>query len=93
MPFLDVVHVRERRCAHCDVVIAPAGSRSFIVDADGLPVPFSEDAPPEGMTVRLECSNGHETRLDVPGDVSAEAAMMTPDDAPIAADAMYLSGA
>jgi hypothetical protein len=90
LPFLDLVHLRERRCEQCDAILAQPGSRSFIVDAAGLPVSFPEDGTPAGMSVRLICPNGHETVLDVPGDVSAEAAMMTPDDAPIATDAILV---
>lgn len=90
LPFLDLVHLRERRCEQCDAILAEPGSRSFIVDAAGLPVSFSEDETPDGMSVRLICPNGHETVLGVPGDVSAEAAMMTPDDAPIATDAILV---
>lgn len=91
MPFLDLVHLRERTCASCGLMLAPAGSRSFIVDVSGLPVDFSESATLQGMTVRLLCANGHETMLNVPADVGAEAALMTPDDAPIATDATLVS--
>ncbi|MDP9016807.1 MAG: hypothetical protein M3N19_00610 [Candidatus Eremiobacteraeota bacterium] len=91
MPFLDVVHVRERRCASCGDRLAQAGARSFIVDSDGLPVAFSQDDPPQTMDVVLTCSSGHANTLNVPGDVSAEATMMTPDDAPIAVDAVLAS--
>ena len=91
MPFLDLVHLRERACASCGAVLAPPGSRSFIVDASGLPVDFSPEQTPQGMTVRLLCTNGHETVLNVPADAGAEAALMTPDDAPIAADATLVS--
>ena len=91
MPFLDLVHVRERRCAQCGEVLAQAGSRSFIVDASGLPVDFDPEKPPEELRVALTCRNGHMTELRAPHDVSAEATMMTPDDAPIALDAMLLT--
>ncbi|GAC1659213.1 MAG: hypothetical protein NVS9B12_12100 [Vulcanimicrobiaceae bacterium] len=90
-PFLDVVHVRERRCAQCGQILAEPGSRSFIVDAGGDPVDFSEESPPDAMQVGLRCGNGHETKFAVPGDASAEATMMTPDDAPIAVDAQLLT--
>ena len=89
-PFLDIVHVRERRCAQCEQVLAQPGSRSFIVDAGGDPVNFDEEHPPETMRVGLRCRNGHLNTLTVPGDASAEATMMTPDDAPIAVDAQLL---
>ncbi|GAC1388244.1 MAG: hypothetical protein NVSMB31_01910 [Vulcanimicrobiaceae bacterium] len=91
MPFLDVVHIRERRCAVCGDFLARAGARSFIVDSDGLPVAFAEDDPPQAMHVSMTCGNGHATELHIPGDVSAEATMMTPDDAPIAVDAVLIS--
>ena len=91
VPFLDLVHLRERACASCGSLVAPAGSRSFIVDVSGLPVDFALSQTPQGMTVRLLCENGHETLLNVPGDAGAEAALMTPDDAPIAADATLVS--
>ena len=88
MPYLDLVHVRERRCAQCGDVYAEPGSRSFIVHTNGLPVDFDEKHPPAELRVALTCRNGHPTTLRVPEDVSAEAAMMTPDDAPIAVDAV-----
>ena len=91
MPFLDLVHVRERRCTECGGVLAHAGSRSFIVDASGLPVDFDALNPPGELRVELTCANGHATILSVPQDVSAEATMMTPDDAPIAVDAVLLT--
>ena len=91
MPFLDLVHLRERKCASCGSILAPAGSRSFIVDASGLPVDFAPAQTPQGMSVRLLCALGHETLLNVPADVGAEAALMTPDDAPIAVDATLVS--
>lgn len=84
------MHLRERRCEQCDAILAEPGSRSFIVDVAGLPVNFPEEGTPAGMSVRLICPSGHETILTVPGDVSAEAAMMTPDDAPIATDAILV---
>lgn len=89
-PFLDLVHVRERRCAQCPQKLAEPGSRSFIVDPSGDPVDFDVDQPPDAMQVRLRCANGHENVLAVPADLSAEATMMTPDDAPIAVDAELL---
>ena len=90
MAFLDLVHVRERRCERCDCILAEPGARSFIVDADGMPVHFDVEHPPAEMHVGLTCPKGHQMRLSVPDDVSAEATMMTPDDAPIAVDALLV---
>lgn len=81
------MHLREYRCAQCNDILAEAGARSFIVNPDGFPVDFDESTPPAAMTVRMVCRNGHQSLLAVPGDVSAESTMMTPDDAPIATDA------
>jgi hypothetical protein len=91
LPFLDLVHVRERRCERCGSVYAEPGSRSFIVDAHGFPVDFDDENPPAQLRVALKCANGHLTTLSVPEDVSAEATMMTPDDAPIATDALLVT--
>lgn len=91
MPFLDLVHVRERRCERCASVYAQAGSRSFIVDTSGFPVDFDVQNPPANLRVALKCENGHLAILSVPEDASAEATMMTPDDAPIAADALLVT--
>ena len=91
MPFLDLVHLRERSCAQCGDVLAQAGARSFIVDVSGLPVEFELEHAPAGLQVELTCANGHATVLRVPEDVSAEATMMTPDDAPIAVDAVIVT--
>ena len=90
-PFLDLVHVRERRCEKCGQMLAEPGSRSFIVDGAGDPVNFDAEHPPSEMRVTLRCGNGHATQLSVPGDASAEATLMTPDDAPIAVDATLVS--
>jgi hypothetical protein len=57
------------------------------VDAEGSPVFFAPEAPLEAMTVEIPCAKGHAVLLRVPEDVSAEEALMTPDDAPIAQDA------
>lgn len=86
--FLNLVHLRELKCVLCGAVLASPGARSFIVAADGTPAPFSEEEPPETMTVEMRCPSGHVTVLHVPDDVSAEAALQTPDDAPIGADAV-----
>lgn len=88
MPFLALVHLRELRCAECDENLAAPGARSFIVDDVGDAVPFAEDQDPEGMTVSIVCSDGHENQLYVPNDVAAEDVAQTPDDAPIGRDAV-----
>jgi len=90
LPFLDIVHVRERRCAQCGEIFAEPGSRSFIVDASGLPVNFDAEKPPEQLRLALTCPYGHVTTVNVPEDLSAEATLMTPDDAPIAVDAVLV---
>jgi len=87
MPFLALVHLRELRCAQCGNVLAVAGSRSFIVDENGLPLSFPEDGGPDEMTVTIRCENGHETPLFVPNEIAAEDVAATPDDAPVAFDA------
>jgi hypothetical protein len=74
------------------VVVAAAGARSFIVNLDGDPVQFSAGDPPAEMVVHLLCSNGHANELNVPNEISAEESMVTPDEAPIAADACLISG-
>jgi hypothetical protein len=91
MPFLALVHLRERRCAQCGELLAAAGARSFVVDEDDNPVNFSQDEPPEEMTVALVCANGHVTRLQVPQELSAEETLATPDDAPIGRDATIVA--
>jgi hypothetical protein len=92
MPFLAIVHLRELRCAQCESALAVAGARSFIVDAQGDPLLFSSDDPPAEMVVQLSCASGHTTELNVPNEVSAEEALITPEEAPIAADACVVSG-
>jgi hypothetical protein len=91
MPFLNLVHVRELRCKTCIALLAPAGARSFIVDAEHNPAAISVDDPAAQIVVRLTCPNGHVTVLTVPNDVAAEEALMTPDNAPIAVDACIAS--
>lgn len=88
--FLSLVHLRELRCATCNALMATAGARSFVVDADGNPAPFSDDEPPEDLVVHLACPNGHVTQLDVPAEIGAEDSLHTPDDAPIATDAYLM---
>ena len=90
--FLSLVHLRDLPCHGCNAVLATAGSRSFIVDSDGNPMPFSEDDPPAEMIVQLACPNGHVTELNVPNEISAEDTLQTPDEAPIATDAYAVSG-
>lgn len=88
--FLSLVHLRELRCESCNVLLADAGARSFIVDADGNPVTFPDDQPPEELVVHLACPNGHVTELDVPAEIAAEDSLDTPDDAPIGVDAYLM---
>jgi hypothetical protein len=90
--FLSLVHLKELRCEECSQPLAQAGARSFIVNLDGDPVEFSAGDPPGEMLVHLLCSNGHANELNVPSEISAEEAMMTPDEAPIGADACLISG-
>lgn len=91
MPFLSLVHLRELRCPLCSKEIAAPGARSFIVDGDGNPVHFAEERPPQEMTVALQCRNGHTTEISVPNEIAAEETLATPEDAPIAADAVLVS--
>jgi hypothetical protein len=91
MPFLALVHLRERRCAQCNALLGAAGARSFVVDGRGEPVNFSQDEPPEDMQVELACQNGHTTMLRVPQDLGAEETLVTPDGAPIGRDAMIVA--
>lgn len=72
--------------------LAEAGARSFIVDGQGDPVLFAEDDPPAEMIVQITCRNGHDTRLTVPNEISAEETLQTPEDAPVATDAVLISG-
>ena len=86
--FLSVVHLRELRCPVCQSMLAQAGARSFIVDPEGNPVQFSSENPPQQMIVAITCPNEHVTPLNVPGDVSVEESLSTPDEAPIGRDAV-----
>ena len=86
--FLSLVHLRALRCALCDKLLAEPGSRSFIVDANGDPVSFPADNPPEEMTLEIVCEQGHVTQVSVPHEVGAEESLTTPDDAPVARDAI-----
>jgi hypothetical protein len=91
MPFLALVHLRERRCPECNALLGAAGARSFVTDERGDPVNFSQDDPPEAMTVEIVCPNGHGTELRVPEDLSAEETLSTPEDAPIGRDAIIVA--
>ncbi len=91
MPFLALVHLRERRCSQCNALLGTAGARSFVVDERGDPVNFSQDEPPEELRVELICENGHTTMLRVPEDLGAEDTLVTPDGAPIGRDAMIVA--
>ena len=92
MPFLSLVHLRELSCEQCERPLAAAGARSFIVDPQGNPLLFSSDDPPAEMVVQLTCAGGHTTEVNVPNEVAAEEALITPDDAPIGTDACVVSG-
>ena len=92
MPFLSLVHLRELRCPQCSAVVAQAGARSFIVNGEGSPVAFAEDDPAAEMTVEFTCENGHAQELNVPIEIGAEETMATPEDAPIAVDAVLTGG-
>jgi hypothetical protein len=87
VPFVAVLHLRPLACPRCGAPITAPGARSFVVDAEGSPVFFAADAASEMMTVEIPCANGHAVSLRVPEDVSAEEALMTPEDAPIAQNA------
>lgn len=92
MPFLAIVHLHELTCSRCKALLARPGSRSFIVDGEGDPVPFDAEDPPAEMRVEILCPSGHAAVLFVPNEVSAEPALETPEDAPIAADATLREG-
>ncbi|HEY5258376.1 MAG TPA: hypothetical protein VIJ12_08355 [Candidatus Baltobacteraceae bacterium] len=92
MPFLSLVHLHELRCATCDAELATAGARSFVVGADGEPIDFAADDGPAEMTVVMICANGHDTELLVPNEIGAEETLSTPDEAPIAGDAVLTEG-
>ena len=90
--FLAVTHLRPAACPQCETVVARAGSRSFIVGGDGSPWTFDPDDPPAELRVTLACPNGHALELLIPNDVAAEEVSAIPDGAPIAADAVVVSG-
>lgn len=91
MPYLALVHLRELRCPECGTVLADPGGRSFIVDEEGTPIAFPDDGAPEEMRVELVCLKGHAVPLFVPNEVSAEEAMLIPEEAPIGADARLMN--
>jgi len=88
VPFLAVVHLRELVCPDCGTKIAGAGARSFVVDPKGEPIGFDEERMPEEMALTVACPRGHAVRLLVPNEVGVEGTMVTPEAAPIAADAV-----
>lgn len=63
-----------------------------MVDSDGNPFEFALEDPPAEMVVQIECPRGHVTELNVPNEISAEETMLTPEDAPVARDAIVVSG-
>lgn len=91
MPFLALVHLRDLHCPSCKAELATAGARSFVVDNDGEAVNFSAQEPPDEMTVEIRCPNGHAYTLFVPNEISAEETLVTPENAPIARDAILRS--
>ena len=91
MPFLALVHLRELRCGQCNELLAEAGARSFLVDERGEALNFSEEEPPEEMTIAILCSQRHENVLYVPNEIAAEETLYTPEEAPIARDAIMLA--
>ena len=88
MPFLALVHLRELRCPECSALLAEPGARSFLVDETGEGINFAADEAPAEMTVEIECPNGHSATLYVPNEIGAEETLRTPEDAPIARDAV-----
>jgi len=92
MPYLSLVHLIEQRCSECGSELAQPGARSFVVDLAGNPIDFPTDDQPSEMAVELTCVNGHQTTLLVPNEIGAEETMITPDDAPIAGDAIVVDG-
>jgi len=90
MPFLALVHLRELRCPQCGLLLASPGARSFVVDERDEAINFSQEDPPEAMTVEILCPNGHRVEQSVPEQLAAEEALSVPDDAPIAHDALFV---
>lgn len=91
MPFLALVHLRDLRCAQCSEPLAVAGARSFLVDERGEAVNFSQEEPPDEMSVAILCSRKHENLLYIPNEIAAEETLYTPEEAPIARDAIMLA--
>jgi hypothetical protein len=92
VPFIAIVNLRELRCPECGVLVSEPGARSFVVDAEGQPVWFAEDDAPAELAVDLRCVNGHDVRLFLPNEVSAEEVAMVPKGAPLGPDAELISG-
>ncbi|MDP9110940.1 MAG: hypothetical protein M3M96_04850 [Candidatus Eremiobacteraeota bacterium] len=92
MPFLSLVHLKSSVCIHCGAELASAGARSFVVDAQGAPINFSETDPPAVMRIEIACPQGHVTDMAVPLEIGAEESLITPEEAPIACDAVLAGG-
>jgi hypothetical protein len=92
VPFIAIVHLRELRCPECDVPVAEAGARSFVVDSEDAPVWFAADDAPAELEVDVYCANGHAARLLLPNEVGAEEAASVPESAPLGPDAVLESG-
>ncbi len=88
MPFLALVHLRDLRCGDCNALLACAGARSFVVDANGDPLNFGQTEAPEEMAVEIACASGHVTTLFVSNEIGAEETLVTPLNAPIGHDAV-----
>ena len=58
MPFLNLVHVRELHCKTCTALLAGAGARSFIVDADDNPAPIAVEDPAAKIVVSSRTQSG-----------------------------------
>lgn len=91
MPFLALVHLRDLRCEQCNELLAVAGARSFLVDERGEAKNFTQEEPPEEMSAAIFCSRKHENVLYVPNEIGAEETLYTPEEAPIARDAIMLA--
>jgi hypothetical protein len=90
--YLSLVHLRKLVCRECGALLAEPGARSFVVDAEGEAVKFDEQDQPAEMQLEMICPNGHSTGLFVPNEISAEETLATPDEAPLAGDAILMSG-
>jgi hypothetical protein len=87
MSYLALVHLHDLACSACSAPLAVAGARSFVVGADGMPIDFPAQNEPAEMEVELRCPLGHVTQLFVPNEIAAEEALLTPEEAPVGADA------